>query len=75
MSDNIICAYKRVDPTHRMYVNIIYIFNILVDNNMSYKLLAIYFATSYFRQKTHSLQSVNEENPTYKRVKRVSRPV
>ena len=36
---------------------------------MSYKLLAIYFATSHFRKKkTHSLQSANEEKPTYKRV-------
>ena len=37
---------------------------------MSYKLLAICLATSHFRQKNHSLQSANEENPTYKMVKR-----
>ena len=51
-----------------MYVNSICRFNILVDNDMSCKLLAIYFATSHFRKKKHSLQYVNEEKPTYKRV-------
>ena len=39
---------------------------------MSYKLLAIYFATSHFRQKKpHSLPSANEEKPTYERVKQL----
>ena len=43
---------------------------------MSYTWLAIYFATSHFRnKKTHSLQSANEEKPTYKRINVTPMPV
>ena len=51
-------------------------FSIIVDDNMSYKLMAIYFVTSHFRPQKNALpESVNEEKPTYKKVKYVTNPL